>query len=174
MKSLIITLTLTAILQILLLLTPVNADNKSIVAFNDPIEFSQCTTSRGSPVHTSYDRKPIKSAADYAVAWRIKDAAPTYYYIHLNYDTFHDAPVAAREWVWFHECGHHQLGHTLDIERYAESTQSIIAAENAADCFASREFFKTRQMSELATAFKWMNKEMGMSTLRLDRIKRCK
>ena len=174
MKTIITALTLTAIFQIVLLLTPVNANNSSIVAFNDPIEYSQCTTSRGSPVHTSYDHKSVKSAMDYAVAWRIKDTAPTYYYIHMNYDTFKDAPTAAKEWVWYHECGHHRLGHTLDIERYAESTRSIIAAENAADCFASKEFFKTRQMSELVTAFVWMNKEMGMSTLRLDRIKRCK
>ena len=160
------------ILTLLIFSTHVSADG--IVAFNDPLEFSQCTTKNGKPVHTSYVDEPIKQAADYAAAWKYKEKHPTYYYIHLNYGIFHDAPTHAREWVWYHECGHQKLGHTLDKNRYAESTSSIIKAEGEADCFAAREFRRHHQESELYSALQWAKSTMGTNDLRIKRIMECK
>lgn len=150
-----------------------NANNKDIAIYNEPIEYSQCTTTNGRPVYTSYRHVESQVAADYASAGRDKQPT-TRYYIHLNYDLFHDAPEHARAWVWYHECGHHRLGHTLDFNRYAESTQSIVKAERAADCWATQEFRRHYQESELHLALQWAKRTMGTSNLRIERIKGCK
>jgi len=157
----------------LIFLTTASAN--SLVIFNDPIEYSQCTNINGTSVHTTYTYTTITSSVDYARAGKDKKKAPTKYYIYMDYETFHNAPLEVREWVWYHECGHHRLGHTLDFSRYAESTSSIISSEKEADCFAAREFRKYHQESELHLALKWLNEsEVGISTLRSKRIKECK
>ena len=174
MRKLVSILTLTAILQATLLVTLNVQANNDIVIFNDIIEHSQCTNTNGTPVYTSYEHKPIENKSEYATAWKTYREI-TRYYIHLNYDFFNPAPSNVKEWVWYHECGHHRLGHTVNAKQHASSTASIIKAEGDADCFATSEFRKHHQESELALTLDWMNKsEMGISSLRIRRIKACK
>lgn len=80
---------------------------------------------------------PISTGA----ASGINDNVPI---IYFGYDLLAELPTDhhANMFVYFHECGHHALGH---IKKYLNNTKDVIdlpTIEHEADCYAVTKFIK--------------------------------
>ncbi len=91
---------------------------------------SPCLDARNLPV-TIHEASP----ADFGHASLDKSGMPQ---IYFNTPRLKKLPLAAGTFILYHECGHHALGHLLEVG-------SILTDEQAADCWAARSLVLTGQ-----------------------------
>lgn len=95
------------------------------------------------------------------------------YHILINSVLMEPQYDRAREFVWYHECGHHSLGH---LYKRNVSWSARVTRQREADCFAVKMFLTKHSHEEFNLALRQLQglERGNPSNTRYARIRACK